>query len=77
MKTTNRPAHFAAVVLAALLTCAFAISALAQDCPELVGRCPPGSIEAVAVSGGYAYLGAANGLLMCRRLGSLGATRGR
>ena len=64
MKTTNRPAHVAAVVAAALLTCSFAIPALAQDCPELVGRWPYGPVHAVAVSGDYAYFGSGTGLIV-------------
>jgi len=40
-----------------------AMPALAQDCPELVGLWP-GFINAVAVSGDYAYLGASAQLLV-------------
>ena len=45
-----------AVVLAA--------PAIAQDCPELVGRWPYGPASAIAVSGGRAYLGSGAGLLV-------------
>jgi len=43
MKPTNRLAHVVAIVATVLLTCTFASSALAADCPELTGRWPYGS----------------------------------
>ena len=54
MKTANRMAQLAAVVAAAMFLCA--ASALAGDCPELVGVWEDRPAEAVATSGGYAYV---------------------
>ncbi len=54
MTCQQRMAHVAVIVEVAALV--LAAPALAQDCPDLVGRLP-GPIEAVAISGDHAYLG--------------------
>ncbi len=55
MKTANRMAQLAAVVAAAMFLCA--ASALAGDCPELVGVWDRHWARSIAVSGTYAYVG--------------------
>jgi hypothetical protein len=55
MNRQHRLAHLVALVM--ISVCVLAVPALAQDCPELVGRWPFGPAYAVAVSGGHAYYG--------------------
>jgi len=62
MRHQQRVAHVVALVVMGV--CFLASPALAQDCPELVGRWPYGPISAVAVSGDYAYFGSGAALMV-------------
>jgi hypothetical protein len=64
MKTMNPLAQVVAIVATVLLTCTTAISALAQGCPEPLGRWPYGPAYAVAVSGNYVYFGDGTALMV-------------
>ena len=60
MKHQRRTVQVAALVV--ITVCASASPALAQDCPELVGRLPYGAVSTVAVSGDYAYFNSGDAL---------------
>ncbi len=62
MNRQHRLAHVVALVM--ISVCVLAVPALAQDCPELVGRWPFGPAYAVAVSGGHAYFGSGAALVV-------------
>ena len=62
MNHHQRVIHVATLVV--ISVCALAPSALAQECPELVGRWPYGPVAAVAVRGGYAYIGSGTAVVV-------------
>jgi len=52
------------VALVAISMFVLALPALAQDCPELVGRLPYGAVRTVAVSGDFAYFAGGDTLMV-------------
>ena len=61
---TGCDSRSASLIVMLTVILSLATPALAQDCPELVGRWPYGAAIAVAVSGNHVYFGDGTALMV-------------